>query len=276
MFPVFLISFREVIEASIIVATVIGILKKMKLNGYLHTVWAGVIGASILSFVLLFLASLAGVKIQEFYHGKTEEIIEGVLMIVSGVFITWAVFFLHAFFSIQKGKLLHKVKSSVESGKKTSLFILVFTAVFREGFEIVLFLSTIFLSAKPENIFPGFMLGIGAGLFVSFLFFNATYRLPIIYAFRMSSALLILFAAGLFARGMHEFMEAGLIPEFTSITLWFLPRTGTIAHDLIKALFGVTRSMDILPVLIYILYTVSITWYVFFRKPSLQTTSSHE
>src|SRR3989344_6268229 len=174
MLPAFLITFREVIEASLIVATVLGI------------------------------------RIQKIYSGKTEELIEGVLMVTSAIFITWAVFFLHNYFGKYKTRLLAKIKSSVENEEQKGLFWLTFTAVFREGFEIVLFLSTIYFSSNPERIFAGFLTGLMGALVVSFGLFTATLKLPVYSAFRVTSLLLILFAAGLLARGIHEFAEFGL------------------------------------------------------------------
>ena len=153
MLPSFLITIREVIEASLIVATILGILVKLGMKNKIRTVWYATASALGLCLLLLAAASIAGLRIQELYTGRTEELIEGVLMIISALFITWAVFFLHKYFAQYKTHLLSKIKSSVEMGKQSGLFMLVFTAVFREGFEIVLFLSTIYLSSNPGDIF---------------------------------------------------------------------------------------------------------------------------
>lgn len=265
MLPAFLITFREVIEATLIVATILGILIKLNQHQGIKTVWLATIAAVVVSVLLLVLGSLVGVKIQEIYTGKTEEFIEGVLMIVSAIFITWAVFFLHNYFASYKTKLLQKLKDTVEKQEQKGLFVLVFTAVFREGIEIVLFLSTIYLSTNPKEIFTGFLLGIIGGLTVSFLLFTATFRLPIYYAFKTTSILLILFAGGLLARGVHEFAEAGILPEFEKVSLFFLPYESIIA-DMIKAVFGVTRYMDYLQITLYVGYIAAMIWWVFFRN----------
>lgn len=207
MMPSFLITLREVIEASLIVATVCGILVKLGHRKSLRTVWSATAAATIVSIVLLAGASLIGVKVQEVYTGKVEEMIEGVLMMLSAVFITWAVFFLHKYFGAYKVRLLQKVRNTIEVTRNHhGLFALVFTAVFREGFEIVLFLSTIYFSSSPAPILGGFALGLSAGLIISFAFFTATIRMPVYWAFRVSSIMLILFAADLLARGVSEFM----------------------------------------------------------------------
>jgi high-affinity iron transporter len=269
MIPAFLITLREVIEASLIVATILGILTKLKQKKSIRTVWMATIAAALLGIALLTIGSLFGIKAQEVYSGKTEDFIEGLLMALSAIFITWAVFFLHKYFAQYKMHLLIKIRETVEREEQWGLFWLAFTAVFREGFEIVLFLTTIFFSSNPQAIFTGFSGGLAGGLFISFGLFAATLRLPIIMAFRVTSALLILFAAGLFARGIHEFAEAGLLPELTNITLAFVPAKATLAGDVVKAIFGVTRTMDLLQLGIYSLYVGSMTWWVFFRKKSL-------
>lgn len=254
MVPSLLITFREVIEASLIVATILGILTRLNRKQEIKTVWAATLAASAASILLLATGSLFGLKMQEIYSGRTEEFIEGILMITSAIFITWAVFFLHNQFGRYKTKLLSSIKKTVDEHHRHGLFVLVFTAVFREGFEIVLFLSTIFFSSNPIQIFSGFSAGIILGLFVCALFFRATLRMPIFYAFRTTSVLLILFAAGLLARGIHEFAEVGLIPELSRITFAFIPDKTTFTGGMIKIMFGITRHMDYLQLSFYLTY----------------------
>ena len=266
MLPAFLITFREVIEASLIVATILGILVKLKQTRVVKTVWLATATATAASFLLLGFGSLLGVKVREIYTGKTEELIEGILMTASAVFITWAVFFLHKYFSRYKVALLTKIKKTVEAEEHKGLFFLVFTAVFREGFEIVLFLTTIYFSSNPQQILAGFAGGMIGGLLVSVALFTATLRLPVYHAFRTSSVLLIMFAAGLLSRGVHEFAEAGIIPELTSFSFPLLPQKGTVMADMLKAVFGVTQKMDVLQISLYLSYSAFMYWYVFLRN----------
>lgn len=270
MTAAFLITLREVIEASLIVATILGILTKLKQIQGIRTVWWATGAATCVSVALLGFGSLLGIRIQEIYSGKTEEFIEGILMVASAVFITWAVFFLHKYFSRYKTHLLVKIRETVEKEERNGLFWLTFTAVFREGFEIVLFLSTIFFSSNPREIFAGFAGGILGGLLISFGLFAATLRLPVLYAFRTTSALLILFAAGLASRGIHEFAEAGVLPKLTKITLAFVPAKATLEGDMVKAIFGLTRTMDITQLAVYGSYVLVMAWYVFVRKERRQ------
>lgn len=266
MIAAFLITLREVIEASLIVATILGILVRLGQTRGVRTVWYATGAAALVSILLLGGASLFGLRMQEIYTGKTEKFIEGILMVTSAVFITWAVFFLHNYFGKYKTKLLVKIRETVEKEEQRGLFWLAFTAVFREGFEIVLFLSTIIFSSNPTEIFAGFSGGLAGGLLISFGLFAATLRLPVLLAFRTTSALLILFAGGLLARGIHEFAEAGVLPELTPYTLAFLPEKATVAGDMIKALFGLTQTMDTTQLVLYAGYVGIMGWWVFLRK----------
>ncbi len=266
MLPAFLITFREVIEASLIVATILAILVKLKQTKGVKTVWYATGLATLVSILLLVLGSLFGLKVQELYSGKTEELIEGILMITSAIFITWAVFFLHKYFSRYKVQLLQKVKETIEKEEQKGLFILVFTAVFREGFEIVLFLSTIYFSSNPQSIFTGFAGGLVGGLLISIALFGATLKMPVYVAFRATSILLILFAGGLLVHGIHEFAEFGLLPEIGKTTFALLPEKASFAGQMLQAVFGLTKSMDMIQLSSYSVYVAFMSWYVFFRK----------
>lgn len=266
MLPAFLITFREVIEASLIVATILGILVKLNQTKGIKTVWLATGAATIMSVLLLIGGSLFGLKMQEVYSGKTGVIVEGILMITSAVFITWAVFFLHKYFGKYKAKLLQKIRKTVEEQEQKGLFILAFTAVLREGFEIVLFLSTVYFSSQPKEILTGFLGGLGGGLLLSLAFFAATLKMPVFYAFRVTSILLILFAGGLLARGVHEFTEIGLIPEIGKVTFAFMPAKTTVAGDMIRAIFGITQKMYATQLVPYAAYIAFMHWWVFFKK----------
>lgn len=237
MLPSFLITFREVIEASLIVATILGILTKLGQKKEIKTVWIATAAAAITSILLLFLGSAAGFKMQQVYSGRTEQLIEGILMSLSAIFITRAVFFLHNYFGRYKTLLLSRLKETIEREEQWGLFVLAFTAVFREGFEIVLFLSTIYFSSHPTQILAGFALGSASALLVCFGLFAATLRMPIFYAFRATSALLILFAAGLLSGGVRELAQAGFMLEIN----------------------GIRQSL-------FIIYTIFMTWWVFLRR----------
>jgi high-affinity iron transporter len=271
MLPALLITFREVLEAALIVATILGILTKLGHHQSIKTVWTATISALLVSVLLLAGGSLLGLKIQELFEAQ-EALFEGIVMIISAFFITWAVFFLHKTFGHYKLQLLQQVRQTMELNQKRGIFLLVFTAVFREGFEIILFLSTMFFSSRPIDILNGFILGAMIATIIAILLFKTTIKLPVFYAFRITSLLLILFAAGLLAHGYHELTEAGVISEIgflPTLTFSFLPEKTSVLGSTIRAVFGLAKQMHTVEFILWSGYTLIMTWIVFL-KPSLK------
>jgi len=266
MFPSFLITFREVIEAALIVATIAGILHRLRAGSYLRIVWIATLAAIGASILLVYGLELFGMGFAGWYTGANEQLLEGCLMIVAAICITWSVLMINRNSSQYKTRLHQELDSHVKKSDKWGLFILIFTSVFREGFEIVLFLTTLGLSTNHEQVFEGFLIGALTGLVFTFVVFGTTIKLHIRLVFRVTSALLILFAAGLLARGIHEFTEAGALPEMSAFVLNFIPEAQTLIGGFIKSMFGITRHMTILQINMYILYSLWMGWWVYARK----------
>lgn len=217
MIPAFLITLREVIEASLIVATILGVLTNLHQDKKIKTVWSATACALAASFLLVFFGSTLGVNIQKIYTPATE----GFLSILSAFFITWAVFTLHNRFARKKMHLLSRMKETI---KQDGIFLFTFTSVFREGIEIALFLSTQYVTNVPLAVITGFAGGIAAGIFISLLFFYGTIHMPVFWAFRATSYLLILVAGISLARGLSEFHVQTIttIPAIAGLTYIFL------------------------------------------------------
>lgn len=266
MFPAFLITFREVLEGTLIIATILGILVKLGQTKTIRTVWHATGLAALFGILLLIAGSLFGLRIQELYSGYMEALTEGILMMISAVFITWTLFFLHKYFSGSKTHLFTKIKEKVEKKERRGLFILVFIAVFREGFEISLFLFTVYFASSPQSIYIGFATGLICGVLVSLAFFGATSHLPIRLAFRGVNILLILFAGGFLLRGIHEFGEAGLLPDTWKVTFLLIPQNSSFAGQITQSIFGITKQMNIVQITVYSTYTTFMCWHTFLRR----------
>jgi high-affinity iron transporter len=78
--------------------------------------------------------------------------------------------------------------------------------------------------------------------------------------FQITSVLLILFAAGLFAHAIHEFNEAGLIPTLIN-PLWDINHIldeNSVLGGILKALFGYNGNPSLTEVLAYLGYFVAV------------------
>jgi len=84
--------------------------------------------------------------------------------------------------------------------------------------------------------------------------------------------LLIVFAAGLAAHGVHEFQEAGLLPIFVE-HVWdinhILDENGTLGLVL-KSLFGYNGNPSLMEVISYVGYLAAILLVTWPRKPAVE------
>ena len=225
MFGAFLITFREVIEASLIVATILGILARENQRQGTRVVWHATVAAGCVSIALIFFGGLLGTHVRDFYAGEVKEKVEGVLMLITAFFITWAVVFLHNFFAKHRTRLVLRIQETLQKNELRSLFGLVFFAVLREGIEVILFLSGLIISSPTASIAWGALGGIIVALCVAFIFFIGVERLPAVFAVQGANVLLVLFAGWLLYGGVRELLETVFLSAFFAVVY-----TGVMIH----------------------------------------------
>ncbi|MGB5933366.1 MAG: FTR1 family protein [Anaerolineae bacterium] len=259
-----LITFREGLEAALIVGIVLGYLKKigrLDRQGYL---WGGVIAAAIASLGVALGLQAIGAQ----FTGRAEEIFEGVTMFLAVGVLTWMIFWMRYQGRYIKVALERDVQVAVTAGQNWALFGLAFITVFREGVETALFLSAAgFVSAAANTLWGG-LLGLGVALLVGYLIFATAVRLDVKRFFDATSVLLLLFAAGLLAPGVHEFQEAGLIPVMVE-HVWdinHILNEKSTPGSILKALLGYNGNPSLLEVSSYVGYWVvvlgSVRWWM--------------
>jgi high-affinity iron transporter len=200
--PSFLITFREALEATLIVAIILAYLKKIGKEVVTKCVWLGTILAIVVSLTigngLYFLyGGLSGVASEAF---------EALASLGAVVILTYMVFWMAKNSTKIKGELEEKVDLSLTKGQLLGISALAFVAVFREGVETVLFLTPLVISD-----IGGTLIGIAVGTItiglLGMLMLKGSVRLPIRSFFKYTSVLLVIFSAGLLATGVHELME---------------------------------------------------------------------
>src|SRR3990170_3643175 len=95
---------------------------------------------------------------------------------------------------------------------------LAFVAVFREGVETVLFMAGLAGFSTTADVTVGVGIGLLAAVFVGDGVFAASWRVNLRRFFQATSLLLIVIAAGLFALGVHELQDAGVLPWLSGPT----------------------------------------------------------
>src|SRR3970282_2474951 len=113
---------------------------------------------------------------------------------------------------LMRPSLEHEVQAAVAAARDRGLAAVSFVAVFREGVETALFLSAAAFASDDGGTLPGAVLGLGLAVLIGYLIYATTARLNVRIFFNLTSVLLLVFAAGLFAPGVHEFQEAGVFP----------------------------------------------------------------
>ncbi|MDP2691983.1 MAG: FTR1 family protein [bacterium] len=256
----FIITFRETLEAALVVGIVLSHLAQTNAKGWFKIVyWA--IGLAIMASIVagyIFESYLGG------FEGLTEQIYEGAIMLTAAALISWMVLWMARQSKHISGHIKEKIDQHVQTGRKIGIFFLVFLSVLREGIETVLFLKAAALQAGGNNLMAS-VLGIGAAIILGALIFSGLRKVNMKRFFQITSVVLVLFAAGLVAHGVHEFQEAGVFPVFIE-QVWdlnpavtqdgvypLLHENGTIG-SLLKGVFGWNGNPSLLEVASYFAY----------------------
>lgn len=252
-----LITFRETLEAALVVGIVLTFLTKTNLNIFKKFVWRGVsIGVGLAIIIAFLLEAFFGG-----FTGRSEQIFEGILMFTTVGFLTWMIMWVHKQKDVAK-KLKEKVALHTKEGYGLGIVILVASSVFREGVETVLYLKASSI-AGASNQFLGAVVGIGAALLFGYALFRWAIKVNISRVFNITSIFLLLFAAGLLAHGVHEFQEAALLPIFSFDPLFnlshILDHKSTFG-SLLRVVFGYTSKPTSLELVSYASYIAIILW----------------
>ncbi len=252
MLASYLLSLREGLEAALIIGIVLGALYKMRRPDLSPAVWLGTGSAALLSLIAAILLTLFGLGLE----GGPEQIFEGVTMFLAAGILTWMIFWMNRQARYLRQNLESGVHRAAGRAGKRGLFALAFFAVLREGIELALFLTaTVFASSAIQTTLGAF-LGLGTAILLGWSLFATTVRLDLRRFFQVTGVLLILFAAGLIAHGVHEFNEVGWIPAIVE-PVWDLNgilNEKSAFGELLKALFGYNGNPSLTEVLAYLLY----------------------
>lgn len=269
----FIITSRETLEAALVIGIVLTYLSRTGNPQYKKTVYYGIFFGILLSILsaVLFTVFAGG------FEGRAEEIFEGTTMLFAAVLLTTMILWMMKQNQVAS-KIEEKVATHVEKAifNRTyayGLFALIVVAVLREGIETVIFFGALNYSSGIS--FIGATLGVITAISIGYLFFVGTRKVNLKKFFSISSFILILFAAGLVAHGIHEFQEAAVIPyvvkEVWDInpavavgSIYPLMHENGLIGSFLKGLFGYNGNPSLLEVLFYTGYLAII--FSIYRK----------
>jgi high-affinity iron transporter len=245
-----LVTTREGLEASLIVGIVLAYLAKTDNRQHFRTIWAGTAAALLVS-------ALTGAAL--FFtvgalEGRAEKIFEGVAMLSAVAVLTWMIFWMRKQAMGIKRELETRLQGAIAAGSAVGLASVVFFAVLREGWETALFLFAISESSTPLSTSVGAVLGLVVSISLGVALYMGSRKLNLRQFFTATGILLIVFAAGLLAHGIHEFQEAALLP-LTVEHVW--DTNGIVSEDsnlglFLKALFGYNGNPSLLEVVAWL------------------------
>lgn len=249
------LSLREGVEMALVIGIVLAYLGQVGAHGARKWVWAGAAAAAAVSLLALGILNALNAE----FEGTTEQIFEGVTMLLATVFLTWMVFWMLRHSRYLKSELQRGVQGVLERGGAAwGLFFLVFFAVVREGVELALLL----FAAPGEGKLIGAVLGLALAAGIGVLIYAFGRRIDLRTFFKVTTVVLILFAAGLFAHAAHEFAEAGPLAAIDGPKLW---STKAILDDesglgaVLRAFLGYQDEPTVLEVVAYVGY-FAVVW----------------
>lgn len=275
MAAAFLITFRETLEASLIVVIVMTILDRLGQRQLRLMLWSGVLAGVATSLLVALTMRWLFSSLSE----QSEHIAEGITMIAASLLITWMMLWISRMGRHLRQRVGDRATGYLSRGSVLGIFLMSFLAVVREGTETVLFLQASILHTQEVFQEVGAIAGIALALGLSFCMLRGFHLLPLQWIFRTTNVLLILFAAGLLAHGIHEFQEASLITSGSTV-LWDLnpalraDGSYPLFHDkgviggTLRALMGYNADPTALEVGAYVLYLLGMTamWTLMTRE----------
>lgn len=256
-----LITLREGLEAALIVGIVLAYLARCGQGERRKTVWFGVAAGVLVSVIAGAIITVTAGSLD----GRAEEIFEGAALLLAGCVMTWMIFWMRRRARHIRLELEAEVNKALRSDSHLALGLLVFVAVAREGVETVLFLFASSQTASPASILVGGMLGLGIAGALGVLLYQGVRVLNLRTFFNITGLLLILFAAGVLARGIHELQEAAVVPLFIGAVWDFNPLLDetSVLGQFLTSLFGYNGNPSLVEAGAYLVYLVSVLFFFF-------------
>jgi len=244
-----IIVFREVIEAALIIAIVLGASRGIPGRG--HWVTGGILlGLAGAGLVALFAGSIAAA-----FAGTGQALLNAAILLAAVGMLAW-----HNIWMSSHGRSLaaevREVGEAVQAGSRplTALLVITLVAVMREGSEVVLFLWAIAAGGAGRlGMLAGGLAGLVAGVLVGLFMYRGLLKIPLRHFFSVTGWLVLFIAAGLAAQAAGFLNQAGLLPALGN-SLWDssgLLSQSSLVGQMLHILVGYTARPSGIQLLFY-------------------------
>jgi high-affinity iron transporter len=277
--PTFIVTLREGFEATLVVGIVMACLRKAGQTQLYRCVYWGILAGISASIAvgLLLTGVISGVETAGgIYAPVVKQLLEGIFGVVAIAMLSWMLLWMTKQAKSLKGEVEGAITSALNnenSGK--AVFLLIFIAVVREGFETVLFILAKF---QQDWTLPA--LGAIAGLILAAVMgvalFSLGVRINIRLFFQVMGVFLLLIVGGLVMGTLKHFDAAlGLMSQL-SVNNWCLGGSdscilGSQVWDgskilpdqqfpgiIFKALFGYRQTLYLGQIVAYISFLLAV------------------
>jgi high-affinity iron transporter len=213
MFQTLLITFREGLEAFLMVAIATLYLRKTGHYALISAVRTG-LAVSVASSIAL---GVAMAKV-----GASSPAWEGILALLAAATVLWCVTHM-----LQMGKHIGREisagigEASVLDGASAWWAVFVFTVfmVGREGVESAAMLSALASSSETRQLLTGGLIGLASATGVALLWTKFGRQVNLSRFFNVTAVFMLAFAVMLVIKGFYEFTEVNLVPGIDN-TYW--------------------------------------------------------
>jgi high-affinity iron transporter len=250
MLAIWILVFREVLEAAMIVSVVAAATRGVE--GRWRWIGSGLaLGCAGAGIVAMFAGRLADAM-----SGMGQEWFNAGVLLAATAMIGW-----HVVWMARHGRALAleagRYGDDVSSGRRplTALMLVVAIAILREGSEVVLFSYGMFAGGSGSgDLLAGGLLGLASGIAAGVAMYAGLLKIPMRHFFRATNGLLILLAAGLTAAAVGFLTQADVLPTLAN-PIW--DTTRLLSDDAwfgrtLHALVGYTARPSGMQVLSYL------------------------
>ena len=197
----FIIVFREVLEASLVVGIIYLLIEKTNQLTHITKLWYGVFASILASIAVGFLVIQAKNALG---NNSTQALFEAVFLYLTAFLIWYVIFWLSK--NVSNKKVLESQAINAMEISSWGIFFVVFFAILREGFETAIFLISSFSITGTFSYF-GFILGAVLAIIIGFLIVRQGRKIDLRSVFKYTTLLLVFLSAGMIAYGTHEAEE---------------------------------------------------------------------
>jgi high-affinity iron transporter len=263
----FIIVFREVLEASLVVGIIYLLIEKTNQNEHFSQLWYGVLASVLASIAVGYLVIQAKNALG---NNSMQALFEAVFLYLTAFLIWYVIFWLSK--NVSDKKVLEGQALNAMELSSWGIFFVVFFAILREGFETAIFLISSF-SITGTFSYLGFISGAVLAIGIGYLIVAQGRKVDLKNVFKYTTLLLVFLSAGMIAYGTHEaeeyLVKSGQIEKSEIYRVWNIlepvevtPGAGTTSHILhdkgtigvfLKGFFGYNSNPNIIEVILWIL-----------------------